>query len=101
MVRSSVAAFYLLPRCLFYGSGGLHRGTFNILFLRPPVRSEVKKIIHWMPEILLAAEIAFRCLHRCMPQQELNLLQLAAARVAQLRTGSAQVMRHDVLQARS
>ena len=79
----------------------MHRGTFNILFLRPPVRSEVKKIIHWMPEILLAAEIAFRCLHRCMPQQELNLLQLAAARVAQLRTGSAQVMRCDVLQARS
>jgi hypothetical protein len=27
-------------------------------------------------EILFAAEIAFRCLHGCMSQQELNLLQL-------------------------
>jgi len=37
-----------------------------------------------MSEILLAAEIAFRCLHGCMPQQELNLLKLSAVRVAQL-----------------
>ena len=53
------------------------------------VRSEVKKIVHRMSEILFAAEIAFRRLDRCMPQQELNLLQLATARVAQLRTGSS------------
>ena len=85
MVRSSVAAFYPLPRCLFYGRGGLHRGTFKILFLRPP---EVKEIVYRMSEILLAAEIAFRCLHRHMPEQELNLLQFATVGVAQLRTGS-------------
>ena len=54
-----------------------------------------------MSEILFAAEIAFRCLDGCMPQQELNLLQLATARVAQLRTGSAQVMRCNMVQARS
>ena len=42
-------------------------------------RSEVKKIIHRMPEILFAAEIAFRGLHRCMSEQELNLLQLTTA----------------------
>jgi hypothetical protein len=54
-----------------------------------------------MSEILFAAEIAFRRLHRCMPQQELNLLQLSTARVAQLRTGSPQVMRCNMLQARS
>ena len=36
-----------------------------------------------------------------MPQQELNLLQLATARVAQLRTGSPQVMRRNMLQTRS
>ena len=36
-----------------------------------------------------------------MPQQELNLLQLATARVAQLRTGSPQVVRCNMLQARS
>ena len=52
-----------------------------------------------MSEILFAAEIAFRRLDGCMPQQELNLLQLAAAGVAQLGTGSSQIVRCDVLQA--
>ena len=54
-----------------------------------------------MSEILFAAEIAFRCLDGCMPQQELNLLQLATATVAQFRAGSPQVMRRNMLQARS
>jgi hypothetical protein len=58
-------------------------------------RSEVEKVIHWMPEILFAAEIAFRGLDRCMPEQELNLLKLTAAVMAQLRTGSSQIMRRD------
>jgi hypothetical protein len=62
---------------------------------------EVKKVVHWMSEILFAAEIAFRCLDGCMPQQELNLLQLATAAVAQLRAGSPQIMRCNMLQARS
>ena len=52
-----------------------------------------------MSQILFAAEIAFRSLDRCMPQQELNLLQLATTRVAQFRAGSAQVMRRNMLQA--
>ena len=69
--------------------------------VRLPVRSEVKKIVHRMSEILFATEIAFRRLHGYMPEQELNLLKLSAVRVAQLRTGSAQVMRRNVLQARS
>jgi hypothetical protein len=69
--------------------------------MRTPVGSEVKKIVHWMPEILFAAQIAFRRLHGCMPQQELNLLEFSTARVAQLRAGSAQVMRRNMLQARS
>jgi len=101
MFRSSVAAFYPLPRCLFYRVGGFHWGRFTIVFMRPPGRSEIKKIVYRMSEILFATEIAFRRLDRCMPQQELNLLQLAAIAVAQLRTGSPQVMRSDMLQAHS
>src|ERR1700730_8247215 len=101
MVRSSMAAFYPLPRCLFYRVGRFHCGEFIIVFLRPPVRSELKKVVHWMSEILFAAEIAFRCLDGGMPQQELNLLQLAPATVAQFRAGSPQVMRRNMLQARS
>jgi hypothetical protein len=101
MVRSSVAAFYRLPGCLFYIVGGLHWGRFTIAIVRLPVSSEGKKIVHRMSKILFAAEIAFRRLHGCMPQQELNLLQLSAVRVAQLRAGSPQVMRCNMLQARS
>ena len=51
-----------------------------------------------MSEILFAAEIAFRCLDGCMPQQELNLFQLATATVAQFRAGSPQVMWRNMLQ---
>src|SRR6476620_9039833 len=101
MVRSSVAAFYRLPRYLFYIVGGFHWGRFTIVFVGLPVRSEVKKIVHRMSEILFAAKIAFRRLHGYVPQQELNLLKLSAVRVAQLRTGSPQVMRRNMLQASS
>jgi hypothetical protein len=48
------------------------------------VRSEVEKIVHWMSQILLATEIAFRGLDGCMPEQELNLLQLSSTVMTQL-----------------
>jgi hypothetical protein len=63
-----VAAFYPLPRCLFYRVGGFHCDGFTTVSLRPPVGSEVKKIVHGMAEILFATEIAFRRLDGCMPQ---------------------------------
>ena len=53
-----------------------------------------------MPEVLLASEIALGGLHRRMAQQELNLLDFAAARVAQFRAGPAQIVRRDMLQPR-
>ena len=83
-----MAAFYPLPRCRFYMVRRFHRGGFLIVFPWPPVCSEVKKIVHWVSEILFAAEIAFRCLHRCVPEQKLNLLELTATIVAQLRARS-------------
>ena len=69
--------------------------------MRLNVRSEVKKIVYRMSKILFAPEIAFGRLHRYVPQQELNLLKLSAVRVAQLRTGSPQIMRCNMLQAGS
>jgi len=54
-----------------------------------------------MSEILFTAEITLRCLDRCMPQQELDLLQLATTCVAQFRAGSPQVMRRNMFQAHS
>jgi len=88
MFRSSVAAFYALPKSLFYSfAGPVRRDRFHTFRLLLRIRSEIEKIVHWMPEILFAAEIAFRGLLRCMPEQELNLLQLTTAIMAQLRAG--------------
>ena len=59
---------------------------------------EAKAVIHWMSEILLATKVALRGLHRGMPQQKLNLLELSAIAVTQLRAGAAQVVWSNVLQ---
>ena len=72
-----MVAFYPLPRCLFYRVRGSHWVRFTIAFMRLPVRSEVKKIVYRVSEILFAAEIALRRLYRCMPQQELHCDNLA------------------------
>jgi hypothetical protein len=65
--------------------------------IRLPVLSEVKKIVHWVAEILLAAEIPLGRLYRRMPQQELDLLQFTTTVVTHLRACSPQIMRCDVL----
>jgi hypothetical protein len=98
MFRSSLAAFYSLLKCLFYGFADAVRGDrFTILFRRLPLHPEVEKIVHRTPEILFAAKVAFCSLHRDMPEQELNLLKLTAAAMTQLRTGPPQVVRCNVL----
>jgi hypothetical protein len=61
------------------------------------VRAKVEKIVHRMSQILFATEIVFRGLDRHMPEQELNLFQLATAIMAKLRTSSPQIMRCDML----
>src|SRR6202140_943998 len=98
MGRSSVSTFYLCARSCFYWGESFPRFSYAVTFLRVNVASKVKKVVYRMSEILFAAEIAFRSLDGCMPQQELNLLQFATAAVAQLRAGSPQIMRCNVLQ---
>ena len=71
---------------------------FLIFLLIHRIRSEIEQVINWMPEILFASQIAFCGLHRCVSEQKLNLLQFTAAIMAQLGTGSPQIMRGDVLQ---
>jgi hypothetical protein len=98
MVRSSVAAFYPLPRCHFYRRCALPSDAFSIVFfVRRLGRSQVKKIVHRMSEILLAAEIPFRRLDGCMAEQKLNLLKLTAAAVAQFGTCPTQIVRCNML----
>jgi hypothetical protein len=79
MVRSSVRAFYPRLGCHFYWIGKFRSGKFNIVFIRPSVLCEFKKIVDRVSEILFAAEVAFRRLNRGVAQQELNLLQFTAA----------------------
>ena len=52
-----------------------------------------------MSEILFAAQIAFRRLHRCMPEQELNLLQLSSTVMTQLSAGAPQIIGCNMFQA--
>ena len=59
-----MAAFYALPASLFYSfAGPVRRDRLHMFRRLLPVRSEVEKVVHWMPEILFAAETAFGGLH--------------------------------------
>jgi len=93
-----VAAFCALRACAFY-SIAVFRRRNKPISLRLPLHahSKVEKIVHWMAEILFAAQVVFRGLDRYMPKQELNLLQLTTAIMAELRTSSPQIMRCDML----
>jgi hypothetical protein len=53
---------------------------------------EIEQIVHRVSKILFAAKIAFGGEDRGMPEQELDLFQLSAVRMAQLCTGPAQIM---------
>src|SRR5215471_11901046 len=50
-----------------------------------------------MHQILLRAEISFRRLHRSVPEEQLNLLQLSSGRPTQLRARSPQIVWSDAL----
>jgi hypothetical protein len=61
-------------------------------------RLAISKLDHIAAHIRCLRIITFRSLHRGMAEQELNLLDLAAVCVAQLRTSSAEVVGRNVLQ---
>ena len=44
------------------------------------LQSEI--VVHSLAEFLLASQIALSCLNRCVPKQELNLLNLPARQMA-------------------
>jgi hypothetical protein len=90
-----MAAFYPDLRCSFYRRWV--RRTI-VLWQSAVIRVEGEQIVHRLSEILLAAQVTLSRLHRGVPEQELNLLQLPAAAVAELRAGSPQVVGSDVLQ---
>jgi hypothetical protein len=68
--------------------------------MRFGVDSKIKQIVDGMAQVLFAAEIAFRRLHGCMAQQELDLFQLTTAAVAELGASPAQIVRRNMPQSR-
>ena len=93
-----MAAFYSWLVCLFYSFASLlRRDRFLLFYPLLSIRSEVKEIVHGMPEILFAPEIAFRGLYRGMPQQKLNLLQFTATVVTQLGAGPPEIVGRNVI----
>lgn len=62
---------------------------------RPTSKSQI--IIHRNSDLLVGAQIFLRSLDRGMPQQELDLLQIAAVLAAELGAGTAQVVGAEVL----
>ena len=54
-----------------------------------------------MHEVLLRAQVPFRCLDRCVPKEQLDLLQFAAGGPAELRGSPSAIMRRDARDASS
>ena len=67
-----------------------------------PVRSRARldadAVVDRPLKALFAAQVPLRCLYRYVPEQELNLLQLAAGSVAQTCARAAEVMGCDPAQ---
>src|SRR6266567_1089896 len=81
----SAVAFYSLPKWLFYRLADAgRRNRFAMLLPELHVQPQFEAVVHRASQVLLAAEIPLGRLYRCMPQQELNLLQLTTTVVAQL-----------------
>ena len=68
MFGSSVAAFYSLPKWLFYRlDDTMRRNKFAILLLRLQVNPQLEAVVHRANEVLLSAKISLGRLYGCMP----------------------------------
>jgi hypothetical protein len=60
------------------------------------LRFDTDAVVHSSVDPLLAAEIAFSCLHGNVTEKELNLFQLSTRSMAQLRARTPQIMRRNM-----
>ena len=58
-------------------------------------RFDADSVVYGLAKSLFAAQVPLRRLHRYMPQQELNLFQLAAGSMAEPRARPAEVVRRE------
>ena len=58
----------------------------------PQLQFDADVVVHRSADPLLAAEVAFFCLHGNAPEKELNLVQFSARCAAQLRARTPQIM---------
>jgi hypothetical protein len=73
-------AIHILCQC-FHRRQGLRRRRARTSLLCLDVRFEVEEVVHWMSQILFAAEIALGSQNRCVPKEELNLLKFPSVGV--------------------
>ena len=59
----------------------------------PQLWFDADVVVHGSANPLLAAKIAFSCLHRNVTEKELDLIQLSTRCMAQLRARTPQIMR--------
>ena len=64
-----------------------------------PHRVDPESVVHSVPELLLAAEVAFGRLDRHVAWQELDLVELHAGQVAQPSARAAEVVGRELLDA--
>ena len=58
----------------------------------PRLRFDADAVVYGSANPLLAAEIAFSCLHGNVPEKELDLIQFSTRCMAQLRARTPQIM---------
>ena len=58
-------------------------------------------VIYGVAELLFAAQVALRCLHRNVTQKKLDVFQFAAGKMTQTSTRSAQIMGSKIVYATS
>jgi hypothetical protein len=57
------------------------------------IRFNAHPVVHRVPELLFAPEVALGCLNRDVPEEELDLVQFAPGQVTQAGTGTSQIVR--------
>jgi len=60
------------------------------------IRFNAHPVVHGVPGLLFASEVALGCLNRDMSEQELDLVQFATGEVTQPRARASQIVRREV-----